>query len=122
MFRPDIYLVILKIALKMSFWCSKNKILAKVPNHLTTTVSWDTSVKKYIYILVQQQNIFWYRYSILFNLSATTKRKSLCVKVEKNRNFSTQILRIKKKKKKKKKEISRGVQGHAPPENFESRD
>ena len=53
MFRPGIYLVILKIALKMSFWCSKNKILAKVPNHLTATVSWDTSVKKYIYI-------FWY--------------------------------------------------------------
>ena len=51
MFRPDIYLVILKIALKMSFWCSKNKILAKVPIYLTATVSWDTSVKKYI---------FWY--------------------------------------------------------------
>ena len=45
MFRPDIYLVMLKIALKMSFWCSKNKILAKVPNYLTATVSWDTSVK-----------------------------------------------------------------------------
>ena len=75
MFRPDIYLVILKIALKMSFWCSKNKILAKVPNHLTATVSWDTSVKKkkkkkkkkYIYIysgtaakyiLVQVQHTF----------------------------------------------------------------
>ena len=85
MFRPDIYLDILKIALKMSFWCSKNKILAKVPNHLTATVSWDTSVEK-IYI-------FWYRYSILFNLSATTKRKTLYVKVEKNRNCSTQILR-----------------------------
>ena len=28
--------------------------------------------------------MFWYRYSILFNLSATTKGKSLCVKVEKN--------------------------------------
>ena len=122
MFRPDIYLVILKIALKMSFRCSKNKIVAKVPNYLTATVSWDTSVKN-IYILVQQQNIFWYRYSILFNLSATTKRKSLCVKVEKNRNFSTQTLRIaKKKKKKKKEEISRGVRGHAPLENFESRD
>ena len=60
MFWPDIYLVILKIALKMSFWCSKHKILAKVPNHLTATVSCDTSVKKkkkkkkiYIYI-------FWY--------------------------------------------------------------
>ena len=83
--------------------------------------------KKYIiYILVQQQNIFWYRYSILFNLSATTKRKSLCVKVEKNRTFSTQILRFakkkKRKKKKKKEEISRGVRGHAPPENVESRD
>ena len=51
MFRPDIYLVILKIALKMSFWYSKNKILAKVPNHLTATVSSDTSVKKiFIYI------------------------------------------------------------------------
>ena len=35
MLRPDIYLVILKIALKMSFWCSKNKILAKVSNYLT---------------------------------------------------------------------------------------
>ena len=73
MFRPDIYLVILKIALKMSFWCSKNNILAKVPNHLTATVSWDTSVKKkkkkkiyvYIYsgtagkyILVQVQHTF----------------------------------------------------------------
>ena len=70
MFRPDIYLVILKIALKMSFWCSKNKILAKVPNHLTATVSWDTSEKKkklkiYIYsgtaakyILVQVQHTF----------------------------------------------------------------
>ena len=37
MFRPDIYLVILKIALKMSFWCSKNKILVKVPCHLTAS-------------------------------------------------------------------------------------
>ena len=52
MFRPDIYLAILKIALKMSFWSSKNKKLAKVPNYLTATASWDTSVK--IYILVQQ--------------------------------------------------------------------
>ena len=97
MFRPDIYLVILKIALKMSFWYSKNKILAKVPNHLTATISLGTSVKKKKKkksIPVQHQNIFWYRYSILFNLSATTKRRSLCVKVEKNRNFSTQILRI----------------------------
>ena len=81
----------------------KNKILAKVRNHLTATVSWDTSVKKkiyiyiYIYILVQQQNIFWYRYSILFNLSATTKGKSLCVKVEKNRNFITQTGKKKKR-------------------------
>ena len=46
--------------------------------------------------------MFWYRYSILFNLSATTKGKSLCVKFEKNRNFSTQILRIVKEKKKRK--------------------
>ena len=38
MFRPDIYLVILKIALKMSFWCSKNKILAKVSNSLTVGI------------------------------------------------------------------------------------
>ena len=68
--------------------------------------------KKYIiYILVQQQNIFWYRYSILFNLSATTKRKSLCVKVEKNRTFSTQILRFAKKKKKKKKKKKRKYLG-----------
>ena len=59
MFRPDIYLVILKIALKMLFWCSKNKTLAKVPNHLTATFSWDSSVKKkkkkkkkYIYIYI----------------------------------------------------------------------
>ena len=29
---------------------------------------------------------------------------------------------LKKKKKKKKEEISRGVRGHTPPENFESRD
>ena len=38
MFRPDIYLIILKIALKMSFWCSKNKILAKVSNYLTVGI------------------------------------------------------------------------------------
>ena len=97
MFRPGIYLVILKIALKISFLCSKNKILAKVPNHLTATVRSSPKV-------VQQRNIFWYRYSILFNLSATTKGKPLCVKVEKNRprHFSTQILRIAKGKKKKK--------------------
>ena len=93
MSRPDIYLVILKIALKMSLWCSKNKILAKVLNHLTATVRSSPKVgilqlkkkkKKerereiyiYIYILAQQQNIFWYRYSILFNLSATTQRKA----------------------------------------------
>ena len=38
MFRPNIYLVILKIALKMSFWCSKNKILAKVSNYLTVGI------------------------------------------------------------------------------------
>ena len=111
MFRPDIYLVILKTALKMSFWCSKNKILAEgffsmssqknsilehenqifasqqalcldqtftwlfsklhwkchsgaVPNYLTATVSWDTSVKNIYsgtavkYILVQVQHTF----------------------------------------------------------------
>ena len=75
MFRPDIYLVILKITLKMSVWCSKNKILAKVPNHLTATVSWATSVKKkkkkkksiyisiYIYIYIY---IFWYSSKIYF--------------------------------------------------------
>ena len=50
MFRPDIYLVILKIALKMSFWCSKNKILAKVPNYLTAS-RLGYFCKKYI---------FWY--------------------------------------------------------------
>ena len=64
MFRPDIYLAILKIALKMSFWSSKNKILAKVPNYLTATASWDTSVKNIYsgtavkYILVQVQHTF----------------------------------------------------------------
>ena len=46
-----------------------------------------THVSKYI--LVSQPNIFWYSYSILFNLSATTKGKSLCVKGKKNRNSST---------------------------------
>ena len=64
MFRPDIYLIILKIALKMSFWCSKNKIIAEVSNYLTATVSWDTSVKNIYsgtaakYILVQVQHTF----------------------------------------------------------------
>ena len=64
MFRPDIYLVMLKIASKMSFCCSKNKILAKVPNYLKATVSWDTSVKNIYsgtavkYILVQVQHTF----------------------------------------------------------------
>ena len=58
------WLFSVKIALKMSFWCSKNKILAKVPNYLTATVSWNTSVKNIYsgiavkYILVQVQHTF----------------------------------------------------------------
>ena len=46
MFRPDIYLAILKIENVILVVKKKTKILAKVPNHLTATVSWDTSVKK----------------------------------------------------------------------------
>ena len=38
MFRPDIYLAILKIE-NVILVVKKNKILAKVPNHLTATVS-----------------------------------------------------------------------------------
>ena len=38
MFRPDIYLAILKIE-NVILVVKKKKILAKVPNHLTATVS-----------------------------------------------------------------------------------
>ena len=95
----------------------KNKILAKVPNYLTATVSWDTSVKNIYsgtavkYILVQVQHTF--------QPISNNQKESHCVKFEKKRNFSTQILRTAKEKKK---EISRGVRRHAPPENFESPD
>ena len=47
MFRPDIYLVILKIALKMSFWCSKKKILAEVFFSMSSqkTAFWSTKIR-----------------------------------------------------------------------------
>ena len=133
MFIPDIYLVILKIALKMSFWCSKNKILAKVPNHLTATVSWDTFVKK----KKKKKNIYIYIYIYIYSgtaakyilvqvqhtfqpISNNQKKVTLCQSWE-EQSFSDPEKCLKKKKKKKK-EISRGVRRHVPPENSESWD
>ena len=111
MFRPDIYLVILKIALKMSFWSSKYKILAKVPNYLTATVSWDTSAKKYI---------FWYSSKIYSGtgtayFSTYQQQPKESHSVSKLRRIGISVPRSwELLKKKKKEEISRGVRGHAP--------
>ena len=115
MFRPNIYLVILKIALKMSFWCSKNKILAKVSNYLTVG---DTSVKKYT---------FWYSSKIFSGtgtayFSTYQQQPKESHSVSKLRRIGILVPRSWELLKKKNEEISRGVRGHAPPENFESRD
>ena len=98
MFRPDIYLTILKIALKMSFWCSKNKILAKVCiiwqqqsevlqklGYFLKIILWtNTCIKIYSgtaakYIPVQVQHTVQ-----PITVSTITKGKPLCVKGEKN--------------------------------------
>ena len=65
MFRPDIYLAILKIALKMSFSSGAQKIRYSQESLIIwQLVSWDTSVKNIYsgtavkYILVQVQHTF----------------------------------------------------------------
>ena len=82
MFRPDIYLVILKIALKNVILVLKNKILAKVRNHLTATVSWDTSVKKkkiYIYIFWYSSKIYSVTGTAYFSTYQQQPKESHCV-------------------------------------------
>ena len=115
MYRPDIYLVILKIALKMSFWCSKilNKILAKVPNYLTDTVSWDTSVKK-IYIFWYSSKIYSGTGTAYFSTYQQQPKESHSV--SKLRRIGMLVPRswdLLKKKKKKRKYLG-GVRGMLP--------
>ena len=98
MFRPDIHLAILKIAMKMSFWCSKirclqqsviilqqqSEVLQKLGYFKKKKKKWtNTCIKVYSGTAAE-----YILYSILFNLSATTKGKPLCAKCDKNRNSS----------------------------------
>ena len=136
MFRPDIYLAILKITLKMSFWCSKNKILAKVCmiwqqqsqvlqklGYFLKKIMWtNTCVYMYQSIFLYSSKIYsgtGTAYFSTYHSISNNQRKATLSKVRRilNRN-SSQSMELPSLKKKKKEEISRGVRGHAPLENF----
>ena len=103
MFRPDIYLAILKIVLNMSFWCTKIRYLQK------SVITWQQQsevlqnlgyfLKKILWTntCIMYQSIFWYSskiysgtgtaYFSIYQYQQQTKGKPLCVKGEEKKEF-----------------------------------